>query len=67
MYNVFVRTEPAWNIKMDKEKSTGKIDGAVALVMALEWAIRHGGDKNRSVYDERELFWVYEISVRIGW
>ncbi|SCW67725.1 Phage terminase-like protein, large subunit, contains N-terminal HTH domain [Lachnospiraceae bacterium C10] len=35
MDNVFVRTDPAGNIKMDKEKSTEKIDVAVALVMAL--------------------------------
>ena len=52
MDNVFVRTYPAGNIKVDKEKSTEKIDGAVALVMALDSAQRHGGDKNRrSVYD----------------
>ncbi|MCD8097042.1 MAG: terminase large subunit, partial [Lachnospiraceae bacterium] len=42
MDNVFVRTDPAGNIKMDKEKSTEKIDGAVATVMALDRAIRCG-------------------------
>ena len=53
MDDVFVRTDTAGNINMDKEKSTEKIDGAVVLVMALNRAIRHGGDRNRSVYDER--------------
>ena len=35
MDNVYVRQDPAGNIKMDKEKSTEKIDAAVATVMAL--------------------------------
>jgi len=35
MDNIFVRTDPAGNIKPDKEKSTEKIDGAVVLIMAL--------------------------------
>ena len=30
MDNVYVRQDPAGNIKMDKEKSTEKIDAAVA-------------------------------------
>jgi len=33
MDNIFVRTDPAGNIKPDKEKSTEKIDGAVATIM----------------------------------
>lgn len=33
--NVSVRTDPAGNIKPDKSKSTERIDGIVALVMAL--------------------------------
>jgi len=37
--NVYVRTDPAGNIKLDKEKSTEKIDGMVALVMALSRAL----------------------------
>lgn len=52
MDNVFVRTDPAGNIKMDKDKSTEKIDGAVALVMALDRATR--GDDG-SVYDDNDL------------
>ena len=31
MDNIFIRTDPAGNIKADKEKSTEKIDGAVAI------------------------------------
>jgi phage terminase large subunit-like protein len=34
--NVVVRRDPAGNLKPDKEKSREKIDGIVALVMALE-------------------------------
>jgi len=55
MDNVFIRTDPAGNIKMDKSKSTEKIDGAVALVMGLDRAIRCGNDTSESVYDERGL------------
>ena len=41
MDNVYVRQDTAGNIKMDKEKSTEKIDAAVATVMALDRAIRN--------------------------
>lgn len=54
MDNIFIRTDPAGNIKPDKEKSTEKIDGAVATIMALDRAIRHGGSTG-SVYDERGI------------
>jgi len=33
--NVTLRTDPAGNIKPDKQKSGGKIDPIVALVMAI--------------------------------
>jgi len=55
MDNIFVRTDPAGNIKADKEKSTEKIDGAVATIMALDRAIRCGNDNGESVYDNRGL------------
>ena len=55
MDNVYVRQDPAGNIKMDKAKSTEKIDGAVAMVMALDRAIRCGNDTSESVYDTRGL------------
>jgi len=53
--NVYVKTDPAGNIKMDKEKSSEKIDGAVALVMALDRALRNSGKSSGSVYDNRGI------------
>jgi len=50
MDNIFIKTDPAGNIKADKEKSTEKIDGVVATIMALDRAIRHQ-DEHSSVYD----------------
>jgi phage terminase large subunit-like protein len=55
MDNIFIRSDPAGNIKPDKEKSAEKIDGAVALIMALDRAIRCGGVPKESVYDTRGL------------
>ena len=54
MDNAYVRTDPAGNLKLDKEKSTEKVDGALALVMALDRAMKNlnGGD---SVYNHRGL------------
>ena len=40
---------------MDKERSTEKIDGAVAMVMALDRAIRNGNDASESIYDQRGI------------
>lgn len=54
MDNIFIRTDPAGNIKADKEKSTEKIDGVIATIMALDRAIRHESD-GTSIYDERGL------------
>ena len=39
MDNVYIRTDPAGNVKADKEKSTEKICGAVATIMGLDRAI----------------------------
>ena len=55
MDNIYIRTDPAGNIKPDKEKSTEKIDGAVATIMALDRALRNGGGASTSVYDGRGL------------
>lgn len=54
MDNAYVRTDPAGNQKIDKQKSTEKVDGAVALVMGLDRAMKNlnGGG---SVYDDRGL------------
>ena len=55
MDNIFIKRDPAGNIKPDKEKSTEKIDGTVATIMALDRAIRCGNDTGDSIYDERDL------------
>lgn len=53
MDNIFIRTDPAGNIKADKEKSTEKIDGAIATIMALDRAIRCRNANTQSVYYAR--------------
>ena len=58
MDNIFIRTDPAGNIKADKEKSTEKIDGAIATIMALDRAIRCGNVNTESVYDGRGLLFL---------
>ena len=58
MDNIFIRTDPAGNIKADKEKSTEKIDGAIATIMALDRAIRCGNDTSESVYDSRGILFI---------
>ncbi|MBO8158839.1 terminase TerL endonuclease subunit [Thermosyntropha sp.] len=50
--NVAVKQDPAGNLKPDKATSQGKIDGIVALVMALDRAMRHEQNK-RSIYEDR--------------
>jgi phage terminase large subunit-like protein len=52
--NLVARQDPAGNIKPDKERSIEKIDGMVALIMALDRAVRHEEAK-RSVYEDRGL------------
>ena len=58
MDNIFIRTDPAGNIKPDKEKSTEKIDGVIATIMALDRAIRCGNDTGASVYDDRGILFI---------
>ena len=58
MDNIHVRTDPAGNLKPDKEKSTEKIDGAVATIMALDRAIRCGNTNSASVYDDRGILFI---------
>ena len=50
--NVVVQQDPAGNLKPAKDKSTERIDGIVALVIALSRAIGGEGD---SVYETRGL------------
>lgn len=52
--NVQMRQDPAGNLKPDKAASQGKIDGIVALIMALDRAMRREPPK-RSVYEDRGL------------
>jgi phage terminase large subunit-like protein len=40
--NIFIRTDPAGNIKPDKEKFTERIVDAVATIMVLDRALRCG-------------------------
>lgn len=67
MDNISVRTDPVGNIKPDKEKSSEKIDGAVATIMALDRALRNDGNASTSVYDERGILvlWIYSKTLII--
>lgn len=51
--NVTVRHDPAGNIKPDKERSTERIDGIVAICNALGRALMRDVNAGRSVYRER--------------
>ena len=53
--DIHVRTDPAGNIKPDKQESTEKIGGVVATIMALDRPNRNGGQHNESVYDSRGM------------
>lgn len=53
--NVVGKQDPAGNIKPDKSRSIEKIDGIVALIMALDRAVRHGAVQVTSVYEERGI------------
>lgn len=53
--NLYVSTDAAGNIKPNKQKATERIDGVVALIMALDRAIRNEGALPDSVYDTRSL------------
>jgi phage terminase large subunit-like protein len=56
--NIFVRTDPAGNIKVDKERSAEKVDGIVAMIMSLDRAIRNGANSGGSVYDSRGILFI---------
>lgn len=58
MDNIYIRTDPAGNIKADKEKSTEKIDGAIAAIMGLDRAIRCGNESRESVYNDRGILFL---------
>ena len=56
--NVVVQTDPAGNIKISKTKATEKVDLAVALVMALDRALRNEDVSAGSVYEDRGLLFI---------
>ena len=58
MDNVVVRTDPSGNIKADKEKSTEKIDGVIATIMALDRALVNGNNPQTSVYDDHGIMFI---------
>lgn len=54
-----VRTDPAGNIKPDKQRSSARIDGLVATIMALDRAMAERDEREltgRSIYEEADLF-----------
>jgi phage terminase large subunit-like protein len=51
--NLVATEDAAGNIKPDKARSREKIDGVVALIMALDRATRNEG--GGSVYEDREM------------
>ena len=53
--NLVVTADPAGNLKPDKSKATQRIDGMVALIMALGRASLHPMNDGQSVYDTRGI------------
>lgn len=53
--NVSARQDPAGNVKPDKAKSTGRIDGIVASVMAIGRAATADPAGGKSAYEERGI------------
>lgn len=51
--NLVVTADPADNLKPDKAKATQRIDGCVALIMAIGRASLHPLDEGRSIYETR--------------
>jgi phage terminase large subunit-like protein len=50
--NLMIEQDAAENIKPNKAKSTQRIDGAIAMIMAIDRAIRHD-DGHKSIYETR--------------
>jgi phage terminase large subunit-like protein len=60
--NVATTQDPAGNIKPDRQKSTEKIDGIVATVMAIGRAMAHA-DTGVSRYEEEDLLFLDDDAV----
>ena len=58
--NVMIVSDAAGNIKIDKDKSSEKVDGMVSLAMAMGYYMHlHAeGEPGRSVYDSRDLTFI---------
>lgn len=52
--NISIKMDPAANIKIDKQKSSERVDGMVSLVMAIGEKMDKHNDSG-SVYDERDV------------
>lgn len=53
MDNIFILIDLAGNIKIDKEKSKGKIEGVIAIIIVLDRAIRCENDTSEFIYGNR--------------
>ena len=53
--NMTLRHDPAGNIKPDKERSSDKIDGAVAAIMAIGRSIFSWEEKVTSIYETKSI------------
>ncbi|MES2126664.1 MAG: terminase TerL endonuclease subunit [Pseudomonadota bacterium] len=53
MANAVLMSDPAENRKITKERATGRVDGAVAAVMAIGRTLT--GEEGGSVYDRRDM------------
>lgn len=51
--NVEIQRDPAGNIKVDKAKSSDKVDGVVSNVMSLGEMMTMRGLNAPSIYEER--------------
>jgi len=58
MDNAVVDQDAAGNIKITKAKAREKVDLAVALVMALDRAVRNENTQSESVYERRGLLFI---------
>lgn len=57
MSNAMVKTDPAGNIKVDKEKSVDKVDGVIGLIMALGRSMIYEKPQ-KSAYEDRGILFV---------
>jgi phage terminase large subunit-like protein len=53
--NLVLEQDAAENLKPNKAKAVQRIDGAVALLMALDRAVRHEGENGPSMYETQEV------------